>query len=169
MKEIIANEFQEFWNQSAGKVRAYMFCACGNSTDAEDMAQDCCLRALRAWNQFDGKASRQAWLFGIAKRARVDWVRKKIRENTTIESQITELKKENTAEEKDVNNIEKVWQAVRELNEEHSEIMHLRFAAGLSYEQIAHTLEIPVGTVRSRLHRGLKVIKEIVGDLNNGT
>ena len=146
-----------------------MFCACGNATDADDMAQDCCLRALRAWNQFDGKASRQAWLFGIARRTRIDWVRKKIRENTTKESQITKLKKESSAEETDVNNIEKVWQAVKELNDEHSEIMHLRFAAGLSYEQIAHTLEIPVGTVRSRLHRGLKAIKEIVGDWKNGT
>jgi RNA polymerase sigma-70 factor (ECF subfamily) len=167
MKNKFTNEFQEFWNQASGKVRAYMFCACRNAADADDMAQDCCLRAFRAWHQFNGKASRQTWLFGIARRTRVDWLRKRTRENATIETQMPERKKEASIEETNLNNIEKVWEAVKKLNEEYSEVIHLRFAAGLSYEQIAHTLEIPVGTVRSRLHRGLKAIKENVGDWEN--
>ena len=169
MKDKFANEFQEFWTQAAGKVRAYMYCVCENSADADDMAQDCCLRALKAWEQYDGRASRQAWLFGIAKRTRVDWLRKKKRENTITDSKKLETQSEVTSEETNINKIDKVWDTVKNLNPEHSEIIHLRFAAGLSYEQIAHTLEIPIGTVRSRLHRGLKAIKENVGDLENGT
>ncbi|MBN1973058.1 MAG: RNA polymerase sigma factor [Sedimentisphaerales bacterium] len=168
MKEKIATEFQEFWTQAAGKVRAYMFCACGNQADADDMTQDCCLRALRAWGQYNGKASRQAWLFGIARRTRVDWLREQIRENTNKEAQKPELKNEASVEETKENNIKIVWDVIKNLNEEYSEVIHLRFAAGLSYEQIAHTLEIPVGTVRSRLHRGLKAIKDNVGDRENG-
>ena len=137
--------------------------------DANDMTQDCCLRTFRAWNQFNGKASRQAWLFGIARRTRVDWLRKKTRENTTTEAQKLDIQKEKTARETNVNDLEKVWDAVKNLNEEYKEVIHLRFAAGLSYDQIAHTLEIPLGTVRSRLHRGLKVIKENIGDRENGS
>ena len=144
-----------------------MFCACRNAADADDMAQDCCVRALRAWNQFNGKASRQAWLFGIARRTRIDWLRKRNRENVITESQKISHQNETAAEGANETEIRKIWEAVKDLNQEHSEVIHLRFAAGLSYEQIAHALEIPVGTVRSRLHRGLKVIKENVGDLEN--
>jgi RNA polymerase sigma-70 factor (ECF subfamily) len=169
MKEKFLNEFQEFWKRSAPKVRAYMFCACENTSDADDMAQDCCLRAFRAWNQFNGKASRQAWLFGIARRTRVDWLRKRKRENSTIESRKPGQQSEAVSEEARTNNIEKVWEAVKNLNDEYSEVIHLRFAAGLSYEQIAHTLEIPLGTVRSRLHRGLKAIRENIGERENGS
>ena len=169
MKDKFANEFQEFWGRAAGKVRAYMYCVCENSADADDMAQDCCLRALKAWEQYDGRASRQAWLFGIAKRTRVDWLRKKKRESTLTNLKNSEQQSETKPEETNINKIDKVWDTVKNLNPEHSEIIHLRFAAGLSYEQIAHTLEIPIGTVRSRLHRGLKAIKENVGDWENGT
>ena len=80
-----------------------------------------------------------------------------------------EQRNEAKPEETNINNINKIWDAVKNINTEYSEVIHLRFAAGLSYEQIAHTLEIPIGTVRSRLHRGLKTIKENVGDWENGT
>jgi RNA polymerase sigma-70 factor (ECF subfamily) len=69
----------------------------------------------------------------------------------------------------DINEIEKIWDVVKDLNPEQSEVIHLRFAAGLNYAQIAHTLGIPIGTVRSRLHRGLKTVKEIIGERENGT
>lgn len=169
MKDKLANEFQEFWAAAAGKVRAYMFCMCKNSADADDLTQDCCLRAIRAWYQFNGQGSRQAWLFGIARRTRVDWLRNKKREKTRADSQKTEQENFAVPEDKATDDIEKIWGAVNDLNEECKEVIHLRFAAGLSYEQISHTLEIPVGTVRSRLHRGLKTIKEIAGDWENGT
>lgn len=168
MKDEFTKEFQEFWTGIAGKVRAYMFCACENWTDADDLAQDCCMRALRAWGQFDGRASRQAWLFGIAKRTRVDWFRRKKREGVTVNPEnMNELKKE--SERPKINDVEKIWDAVKDLKAEQSDVIHLRFAAGLDYAQIAHTLEIPIGTVRSRLHRGLKAVKEQIGEWENGT
>ena len=169
MKDRYTKEFQEFWIRTAAKVRAYMFCACENWNDADDLTQDCCLRALRAWGQFDGRASRQAWLFGIARRTRVDWYRQKKRQGSALSREnIDELQKAGTTKP-DINQIEKIWDTVKDLNPEQSEVIHLRFAAGLNYSQIAHTLGIPIGTVRSRLHRGLKAVKEIVGELENGT
>lgn len=162
------NEFQEFWTLTAGKVRAYMFCACENWADADDMAQDCYLRALRAWGQFDGKASRQAWLFGIARRTRIDWFRRKKRDGLVVSSENLDEFDKVDPDGPNVDSIEKVWDAVRGLNAEQSRAIHLRFAAGLSYAQIAHALEVPVGTVRSRLHRGLKQIRENIGEWENG-
>jgi RNA polymerase sigma-70 factor (ECF subfamily) len=165
----LKQEFRDFWTKTAGKVRAYMFCASENWTDVDDMTQDVYLRALRGWNQFNGKASRQAWLFGIAKRTRVDWYRKKSREKLVVSLGNQENFEKFNSVSTDVDDIENVWDAVRQLDDEQSQVVHMRFAAGLSYAQIAQALGIPIGTVRSRLHRGLKAIKENVGDWENGT
>ncbi|MHC4325316.1 MAG: RNA polymerase sigma factor [Planctomycetota bacterium] len=162
-------EFRDFWIKTAGKVRAYMFCGSENWADADDMTQDVYLKALRGWNQFNGKASRQAWLFVIAKRTRIDWFRKKSRENNVFGSDNPEKFDKVISSNEDVDNIEKVWDLVRELDDEQSQVVHLRFAAGLSYAQIAQALEIPIGTVRSRLHRGLKGIRKHIRNLENGT
>jgi RNA polymerase sigma-70 factor (ECF subfamily) len=162
-------EFRDFWTKTAGKVRAYMFCASENWTDADDMTQDVYLRALRGWCQFDGRASRQAWLFGIAKRTRSDWFRQKKRESLAAGSDGPENFDKVVSDSTDIDDIEMIWDAVRKLDDEQSQIVHLRFAAGLSYAQIAQSLGIPIGTVRSRLHRGLKVIRKNIGNLENGT
>ncbi len=156
-------EFQEFWTRTVSKMRAYMFCACQDWSDADDMTQDCYLRALRGWGQFNGSASREAWLFGIARRTSVDWFRRKQRQAVAISGQgADELSKVEQAEPAG-QNIEKVWDAVKSLNPEQSQVISMRFAAGLSYAQIAQALGIPVGTVRSRLHRGLKDIRGRIG------
>jgi RNA polymerase sigma-70 factor, ECF subfamily len=163
-------EFQKFWVTTAGKVRAFMFCACNSWNDADDMTQDCYFRALKAWKQFDGRASREAWLFGIARKTRVDWLRQKIKTNTIA------LENNNKVDPCDISrqqtntlSIEKIWEVVKNLSDEHKEVIHLKFASGLSYDLIAQTLDIPIGTVRSRLHRALKTIKEQVGDRENET
>ena len=165
----LKQEFRDFWTKTVGKVRAYMFCASENWTDADDMTQDVYMRALRGWNQFNGKASRQAWLFGIAKRTRSDWFRKKKRENFVFGLDSQEKFDKVVSDSTDNDDIEMIWDAVRELDDEQSQVVHLRFAAGLSYAQIAQALEIPIGTVRSRLHRSLKVIRKNIGNLENGT
>jgi RNA polymerase sigma-70 factor (ECF subfamily) len=155
-------EFDELWVRTAANVRAYMYCAAGSWTDADDMVQDCYLRALRGWGQFDGRASRQAWLFGIAKRTRADWYRKKMRKSAAVSMADLDELDGDLCEGEEANKINKVWEAVKELGAEQGEVVHLRFAAGLSYAEIAGALDIPVGTVRSRLHRGLKAIREKV-------
>ena len=161
-------EFHDFWILTAGKVRAYMYCASASWADADDMTQDCYLRALRGWRQFDGRSSRQAWLFTIARRTRADWFRQKKREIAAVNLQDTERLRQ-VAAEPNAGNIEKVWDAVRNLKAEHNQVIHMRFAAGLSYAEIAHALGVPIGTVRSRLHRGLRDIRERIGEQPNET
>jgi RNA polymerase sigma-70 factor (ECF subfamily) len=163
----VTSEFQEFWAQTAERLRAYMFCSCESWADADDMVQDCYLRALRAWGQFDGTGSRQAWLFGIARRTCIDWFRRKNREALVVSSENMDEFDKAVADESNLDHVERIWDAVRCLNAEQSQVIHLRFAAGLSYAQIAHALDVPVGTVRSRLHRGLKQIREHIGEWDN--
>lgn len=169
MRSRLKTEFDELWAQTAGKVRAYMFCACGSWTDADDMVQDCYLRALRGWGQFDGRASRQAWLFGIARRTRADWYRRKSRKSAAVSVGNLDDIESGSGQGQSANRIELVWGAIKELGAEQSDVVRLRFAADLSYAEIAEVLGIPVGTVRSRLHRGLKTIRQKLKEQENET
>jgi RNA polymerase sigma-70 factor (ECF subfamily) len=166
MKDEFSREFHEFWSQTAGRVRAFMFCTCENWTDADDMTQDCFLRALRAWGQYRAEASRKAWLWGIAKRTRADWFRRKQRQAAIVTEDVEALIKEVPNERKN-DKIDLVWDAIKKLSREKMDVIHLKFTAGLSYAQIAEALGIPVGTVRSRLHRGLNEVKILIGEKEN--
>lgn len=167
MVRTLQTEFGQFWRQTCHKVRAYMFCASNNASDADDLAQECYLRAFRNWNRFDGRGSRQAWLFAIARNTQTDWFRKQGREARLLEQQRQGATSEAPAP--DLNNAEAIWQAVGRLTSEHREIVHLRFAADLSYTEIAQMLGVPIGTVRSRLHRALKAIREQMEERENET
>jgi RNA polymerase sigma-70 factor (ECF subfamily) len=160
-------EFGQFWRQTCDKVRAYMFCASNNASDADDLAQECYLRAFRNWDRFDGRGNRQAWLFAIARNTQADWFRKRGRDARLLERERLDAVAEIPAPE--IESADAVWQAIGKLTGEHREIVHLRFAADLSYAEIAQMLGVPVGTVRSRLHRALKAIREQIKEYDNGT
>ena len=159
-------EFERFWADTVSNVRAYMFCACRNWNDADDLSQECYLRALRGWNQFDGKGSREAWLFVIAYRTRIDWFRQKKRKRIAIG--LENINEPGVSKvDSYTDRFESIWSAIGSLDDEQNEVIHMRFAAGLSYAEIAKALGIPVGTVRSRLHRGLKAVREKIKEQKN--
>jgi len=166
MAERPQKEFGRFWEQTRDRVRAYMFCACSNAADADDLAQECYLRALRNWSCFDGKGTRQAWLFAIARNTQVDWFRKRGRDARLLASE--ERLHPSKASSPIAEDVEVIWQAVTHLATEYQEAIHLRFGADLSYAEIAEMLGVPVGTVRSRLHRGLKAIRERIEEQDHG-
>ncbi len=167
MARTLQSEFGQFWRQTCDKVRAYMFCAANNGSDADDLAQECYLRAFRNWGRFDGRGSRQAWLFAIARNTQADWFRKRGREARVLEQNRLDAASE--VQVPDLDNVDATWHAVGRLTDEHREIIHLRFAADLSYAEIAQMLGVPVGTVRSRLHRALKTIREQIEDCEDAT
>ena len=160
-------EFEQLWGRTSQKVGAYMFCVCGNPADASDLAQECYLRALRGWGQFNGKSSRQAWLFGIARRTRADWLRQKGRRVKTVALDNANEPAEDSRESS-ADRLDQVWRSLRNLDDRLAEVIRLRFAAGLSYAEIAQALGVPIGTVRSRLHRALRTIRRKIEDQNNG-
>ncbi|MHC4154928.1 MAG: RNA polymerase sigma factor [Planctomycetota bacterium] len=162
-------EIEELWSRTACRVRAYVIGMCGSHADAEDILQDCYLRAVRGWASFSGRGSRQAWLFGIARKACADWYRQKNRRASVVSVESLDEFGDNSLDRPDTDRIEAVWNAVENLNAEQKEVVHLRFAAGLSYAEMAQTLAIPIGTVRSRLHRGLKAVREQIREQENGT
>ncbi len=155
------DEFIEFWQQTWDRVRAYMFCACRNSSDADDLTQDCFMRALRSWGDFQGTGTRRAWLFAIARSTTVDWIRRQRRQRRAVEKHQGADRCEVAAGPR-LDDAEAIAQAVQRLALDQQEVVHLRFAADLSYAEIAELLKVPIGTVRSRLCRGLQTVRKLV-------
>lgn len=161
MKSEGQDEFVEFWQRTCGRVRAYMFCACHNYSDADDLTQDCFMRAMRNWGAFQGTGSREAWIFAIARSTQVDWFRREHRQKRVSKERM-EDDGQIAAMDPNGDDAEVIWRAVGRLRPEQREAIHLKFAGGLSYVEIAEALDVPIGTVRSRLCRGLQALRGLV-------
>ncbi len=137
-----------------------------NSADAEDLVQDALLRAYRAIHRFDGRYPR-AWLLTILRNAQVNRVRRKRPEllrdpDTTMERVADTSDGGRTAEELvvDMGFDAEVEKAFEGLSDKFREVVVLVDIDGLSYQEAADRIGVPVGTIMSRLHRARKRIKK---------
>jgi RNA polymerase sigma-70 factor (ECF subfamily) len=137
-----------------------------NSADAEDLVQDTLLRAYRAIDRFDGRYPR-AWLLTILRNAQVNRVRRKRPEllrdpDATMERVADTGDGGRTAEELvvDMGFDAEVESAFADLSDNFREVITLVDIEGLSYQEAADRIGVPVGTVMSRLHRARKRIKK---------
>ncbi len=138
--------------------------------EARDLTQETFLQAFRAVGNFRGDADLRTWLYRIAlnqARNRWRWWRRR-RRNVTVSLDATDEAHEQPlgaqlADEQSVNPEQAALAhereqiltgAVRSLSRVYREVVVLRDVEGLSYEEVAATLEISVGTVKSRLSRG---------------
>ena len=140
----------------------------GNDQDAEDVAQEACLRALTFFDGFHGEDGR-AWLLAIVRNTGYDWLRKN--RNPQLMACPEELDSAaDTSPDPEVEQLRKAdRRAVREglesLPPEYREVLVLRELEGMSYKQIAQVTSIPIGTVMSRLARGRKRLETALGAL----
>jgi len=117
--------------------------------DAEDLVQDTLLRAYRAIDRFDGSNPR-AWLLTILRNAHLNQARRR------RPALLREPEQEHVARLLDGH----LEAAIRTLPEKFRRAVELVDLAGLSYEEAAQVLDVPVGTVMSRVHRGRARLRE---------
>ena len=151
-------EFEDFYEQTARGAGVYVRCLCRRGAEAEDIVHDGYLAALRQWDSFSGCGSRRAWLIGILRNTFLAWNRRRrVRQMISLglAGDIVDPRAAADGAEDGA-----LWEAVEKLDQDHREIIYLRFAGGLSYAEMAQVLKIADGTVRSRLHRALQELKE---------
>jgi RNA polymerase sigma-70 factor (ECF subfamily) len=158
----------------------------GNPNDAEDLLQETYLRAFRFFHQYQPGTNAKAWLFRIMNTVFLNDYRKKVRQGETVSydgledfylynrvvedsggidrSQIENPQKA-VLEQLD---IEMIQRAIDALPNEFRDTVALATLEEMSYQEIADTLEIPVGTVRSRLSRGRKLLQRALWAYLNG-
>lgn len=148
----------------------------GNRDEAEDLVQDAAIAAFRGRETFVAGTHFKPWFFKIlthafyrrAGRKRVDTVPLDIQDGFLgIPAEERVIDPELDAASQLILEIEaeQVRRALDTLPVEFREVSALYFAAEMSYEEIAETLEIPLGTVRSRLHRARKILQTELKDL----
>lgn len=136
----------------------------GNPADAQDIAQEVFLRAHRALAAFRGESRLSTWLHSIAARLCLTRLgageRRYERHGEETLERLTgnEPGPDRTLEQSELD--EALHRAIAGLAEERRVVVVLRDVEGLSYEDIAEALGVPVGTVRSRLHRGRLDLKD---------
>ena len=120
---------------------------------ADDLLQETFVQALRRPRRVGETVSPRAWLFGIARHVGLSTFRRR--------RVMAELPESIEARAGDVDErMDEMRRAIAKLPEEMRETLELRLADDLSYEEIAAVLQIPVGTVRSRLHNAVKKLRE---------
>lgn len=137
-----------------------------NSTDAEDIVQDAFVKAFTKLGTFRGGSQFYTWLYRIAHNAAISQIRKrKPTESLDHEAggAACQLEDEHVMPSQRLEQQEQHQQlsdALSRLKEEQRSVLVLREMEGLDYDAIAAILDVPVGTVRSRLHRARTQLKE---------
>ncbi|MBN1318390.1 MAG: sigma-70 family RNA polymerase sigma factor [Anaerolineales bacterium] len=133
---------------------------CGDVNLAEDAAQEAFIRAWKHLPQYRPQAPFRSWLYRIASNAAVDMIRKE-KETVDLDGQrlISPVKgPEATLEKTELS--QRVQQAVLALPPASRLVLVLREYEGMSYQEIADTANIPLGTVMSRLNYARKVLRQ---------
>jgi RNA polymerase sigma-70 factor (ECF subfamily) len=143
----------------------------GNHEDARDAVQDAFVHAFVKLDTFQRSSTFYTWLYRIAFNVAVSQHRRQ--RGTASLDQVREAtgnEPHDPGEEPSVRlerdeRCRQVRRAIAELNEEHRAILVLREIDGCCYETIAEILEVPVGTVRSRLHRARLQLREVLKEV----
>jgi RNA polymerase sigma-70 factor, ECF subfamily len=121
---------------------------------AEDIAQEAFLAALRALPRFDRSRPLRPWLHRIVVNRAIDWARaRRLRAEVDVDA-VPEV----AAPEADVTGLGELGAALRRLSPEHRAVIVMRYLLEMTPGEIAEALELPRGTVNSRLRRGLDAL-----------
>ena len=142
----------------------------GNPDDADDLVQETYLKAYRFWDKYEKGTNIRAWLFRIMKNSYINRYRKETREPDTVDYEgIQNFYNVIRDEYTDSNDLQEkifgalldddVSSALESLPEDFRTVVILCDIEGLTYEEIAEFIDCPIGTVRSRLHRGRKMLR----------
>jgi RNA polymerase sigma-70 factor (ECF subfamily) len=150
-----------------------------NPADAEDLVQETMLRAYRSFDRFEEGTNLKAWLFRIMTNAYINTYRKKQREPKKVSADeiedfdlYQELKNHDdqfsqTPERLVLDSLvdSDIIDAIDDLPEQFRMAVVLSDVEGFSYAEMAEIMDVPLGTVMSRLHRGRKALQKRLWDL----
>jgi RNA polymerase sigma-70 factor (ECF subfamily) len=147
-----------------------------NEEDANDLVQETYMKAFKSIDSYQEGSNAKAWLFRILKNNFINEYRKKVSRPTSVEYEevINFHEEEEDTPYSTYSDLrleifehmmgDEVTKAINELPIDFREVILLCDIEGFSYEEISKIVEIPIGTVRSRLHRARNGLKERLRD-----
>lgn len=164
------NAFAEIVELYKDKVYQICYRMLGNQHEAEDIAQEAFIRAYVNIHSYDMKRKFSTWLFRIATNLSIDRIRKKKpdyyldaevagTEGLTMYSQIAA---DDPLPETEVETLElqdMIQQEILRLPEKYRAVIVLKYIEDLSLKEISDILDLPIGTVKTRIHRGREALR----------
>ena len=150
--------FDDLYRRYFGRLHRYCQRHTRDSHEAEEVAQEAFVKALRSMHTLEGERRFYPWMTVIAKRITIDRHRKLSRLELTDEPDLGSVDPdvEHLFAEVDAAHIR---EAMANLGPRHREVLLLREAQGMSYASIAEHLDVPVTTVEALLHRARKALR----------
>lgn len=161
--------FEELVRTYEKKVYHLALRMCGNQEDAYEVAQEAFLSAWRGMKFFRGDSSFSTWLYRLTSNAAIDFMRRERRqnapENLSLDDEETYAEPADTApsphqQAEKAELRQALIDGLRTLSAEHRQVLLLRELQGLTYEEIAQSLELDLGTVKSRIARAREKLRK---------
>ncbi len=161
--------FKRLFEHFAPRIKGLMLKAGCSPDDAEEIAQNTMIAVWRKAKQFDtATAGAPAWIFTIARNLRIDSFRRKVR-TERLQTGAEPPDEPDQAETADVlisrgQDAARIASAIRQLSAEQSMVVRLSFIEERPHPEIASTLGIPLGTVKSRIRLAMNRLRDILDE-----
>jgi len=164
--EILVHRYQD-------RLVNYIYRMINQRDTAMELCQDVFLKVFKSLKQYDPEYKFTTWVHRIASNATIDWIRKKKLPTYSMESALNEdsptlehqlkssdLNPHQTLEMRQLKS--RIMIAIDELPLIYKELIILRHMNHLSYDEIARTVDLPLGTVKNRIFRGREMLKSVL-------
>ena len=159
--------FAELFKRYAGRVKAFLLRWGMPGDQAEEVAQEVMVSIWRRADSFDAKkAAASTWIFAIARNRRIDLIRKTARREPDPEDPLFERDPDPdgmvifSQQERQ----RTIRAAIAELPGDQQEVLRIAFFEGVSHGECATALEVPLGTVKSRIRLAFRKLREALGE-----
>ncbi len=147
--------FRALYDRFADRVYRYAYTLLRTKHLAEEVVQETMIAVWKGAAKYAGRSKPSTWIFGIARNQAYSLVRKESRRERVPDVSLVEPDPAPAVQRQ-----ERVARALATLSDDHREVVFLTFYEGLSYPEIAAILDIPAGTVKSRMYHAKRRLGE---------
>lgn len=156
--------FADVYSYYAGRVKSFLMGKGMVEEIAEELTQEIMLTVWRRAESYDpAKAAASTWLFTIARNRRIDYLRGNSRIEVELDDEMLDIETtENDSQAKFVDDAQdsiRLKNALEKLPQEQRQVMHLSYFRGQSHGAIAKWLDLPIGTVKSRIRLAMQAVR----------
>jgi RNA polymerase sigma-70 factor (ECF subfamily) len=162
------NDFARLLQNEIPRLRRYARALARDAARADDLVQSCLVRAIAKEHLWEPGTDLRAWLFTILHNQNVSEIRRSVREGVLVAVEdvapvLTVAPRAGASLQ-----LRDLERAIRLLPDEQRQVILLVGLEGMRYEEVAAVLDIPIGTVRSRLSRGREMLRRLM-DMKEGS
>jgi len=165
-----SDTFESELAQLLPRLRRFAFALSRNAADADDLAQATIERALRSRDQWQPGTRLDSWLYRIMRNLWIDTVRSRGRreKHEAPEDAAKDVGEDPREAMHASMELQRAMSAMERLPDEQREVVALILIEGFGYREVSEMLELPIGTVSSRLVRGRMALLEMLGGNSDG-